>query len=148
VAQKALCVSRNRADAHLQQVEAQTKGISFVGTPHNGSDLAAWASFGVRLIAKIKDANRQIVETLKRDSEMLQDTQDSFGQLLKSRQRHGTQVQIACFYEEKAVTGIGLVSRRAVVFATVICLTEFRLSRWPRHVSLGMNRTESQRTIW
>lgn len=49
------------------------------------------------------------MRTLERDSEVLRDTQDTFGQLLKVREGKGSGIQITCFFEENAVTGVGVV---------------------------------------
>ena len=105
--QKTLNVSRERAEAHLRQIEICTRGIAFLGTPHNGADLASWAALCIKLVSTVRDANEAIVQTLRHESEVLQDTQDTFGQLLRIRQSQGTDIQITCFYEEKAVTALG-----------------------------------------
>ncbi|KAM7201196.1 hypothetical protein V8F20_004942 [Naviculisporaceae sp. PSN 640] len=109
VIQRALSISRERAESHLNSLEANARGIAFLGTPHNGSDLAAWAVLGARLIAKFKDTNVSILRTLERDSEILRDTQDAFGQLLRAREREGRPINVTCFYEEHALTGVGMV---------------------------------------
>lgn len=110
VVQKALSISRGRAGPHLTHVEASTAGIAFIGTPLNGSDLAAWAVLCARLVSKFKDANVNILKTLERESEVLRETQDAFGHLLRSRERQGRPIQVTCFYEELALTGVGIVS--------------------------------------
>lgn len=81
-----------------------------MGTPHNGSDLAAWAILCARLVSKFKDANVTILKTLERDSEALRDTQDAFGQLLRIREGQSSPIEVTCFYEEHALTGVGIVS--------------------------------------
>lgn len=109
VVEKALCLSRGRAQHHLRQIESCTSGIVFLGTPHNGSDLAAWAVLGTRLIAKFKDANVDIVRALQCESEVLRDTQDAFGQVLESRKDERSRINIVCFFEELALSGVGQV---------------------------------------
>jgi hypothetical protein len=109
VIQKALCISRDRSEFHLQRLEACTVGIAFLGTPHNGSDLAAWAVLCTKLINKLKDANVDILRTLESDSEVLRDSQENFGQLLKIRESQRSAIEISCFFEELAVTPVGMV---------------------------------------
>ncbi|OIW33576.1 hypothetical protein CONLIGDRAFT_184066 [Coniochaeta ligniaria NRRL 30616] len=109
VVQRALSISRERAEPHLKSLEAATRGILFMGTPHNGSDLAAWAILCARVVSKFRDANVTILKTLERDSEPLRDTQDAFGQLLRIREGQNSPIQVTCFYEEHALTGVGNV---------------------------------------
>ena len=107
--QKTLSLSRACAEPHLRCIESCTRGVIFLGTPHNEADLAAWAVLGTKIVSKFKDPNQDIVRTLERESEVLRDTQDNFGQLLRIRQGQGTNIEITCFYEGKAVTAAGLV---------------------------------------
>ena len=107
--QKTLSVSRDRAETHLRQIETCTCGIAFLGTPHNGSNLASWAALCTKLVSTFRDANEAIVKTLSQESEVLRDTQETFGQLLRVRQSQGTEIQITCFFEENAVTAVGMV---------------------------------------
>ncbi|KAM7213043.1 hypothetical protein V8F06_011597 [Rhypophila decipiens] len=113
VIQKALTISRARAEPHLNSLEYSTRGIAFMGTPHNGSDLASWAVLGASLLSNFKDANVTILKTLERDSEILRDTQDAFGQLLRTREGQGRPIGVTCFFEEHALTGVGMVVPRS-----------------------------------
>jgi hypothetical protein len=74
-------------------------GICFLGTPHQGADLA---SLGIVLsnIANVaKKSNSAPVKLLKRDSEVLRDLQHSFHNLLEKRKAAGIKIEITCFYE-------------------------------------------------
>ena len=102
-------MSRARAQPHLKLFEQSTIAIAFLGTPQSGSNLAAWASLCVSLVKKFRDANAEIVNVLKQESEVLSDTQDAFGQLLESRKSENRSINITCFYEELAVPVVGLV---------------------------------------
>ncbi|PVH99318.1 hypothetical protein DM02DRAFT_672735 [Periconia macrospinosa] len=42
------------------------------------------------------------------ESEVLRDTQDAFGQLLRTREMHRNGIRITCFYEEKASFAVGM----------------------------------------
>jgi hypothetical protein len=110
VVQKALSLSRSRSEAHLKQLERYTTGIVFLGTPHHGSDLAAWATVCGKLVKSFKDTNVDILNVLRPESEVLRDTQDEFGQLLESRKSEGRKINITCFYEELAMSIIGQVN--------------------------------------
>jgi hypothetical protein len=110
VVEKALSLSRSRSEAHLKQLEQYTIGIVFLGTPHHGSDLAAWAVVCAKFVSRFKDTNLEILNVLKPESEVLRDTQDEFGQLLESRKYEDRKIHITCFYEELAMSIVGQVS--------------------------------------
>ncbi|KAJ4287135.1 hypothetical protein N0V88_007757 [Collariella sp. IMI 366227] len=106
----ALFTSRQRPEPHLHNVLQLTRGIAFLGTPHHGSGLARWAELLSRSIGVIKQTNTQIVEVLKRDSEVLARIQDGFHTMVKARSREGLPpIEISCFYEELPLQGVGLV---------------------------------------
>jgi hypothetical protein len=107
---QALVSSRQRHERHLQAILASTKGIIFLGTPHNGSSLAVWAERLSTSIGLIKQTNPHIVEVLRRDSEVLARIQDSFHAMIQSRTKQGlSAIEITCFYEEVPMPGVGLV---------------------------------------
>lgn len=59
----------------------------------------------------VKQTNRNIVDVLKRDSEVLARIQDSFHTIVRAQTKDGLQqMEITCFYEELPVLGVGLVS--------------------------------------
>ncbi|KAI9823926.1 MAG: hypothetical protein M1832_002244 [Thelocarpon impressellum] len=64
-------------------VAASTAGIIFAGTPHRGSNKAAWASIASN-VAKIvlKDQNDKVVDALNRGSETLERLQYNFSPIL------------------------------------------------------------------
>lgn len=107
---KALSLSKASAESHLQQVWKLTTGIVFMGTPHHGADLAAWAKTGSQLMNVLKKTNKDIVAVLKPDSEVLASIQQDFGNLLRNRQQGRTAINITCFFEELPVEVVGEVS--------------------------------------
>jgi len=110
VCQDALVVSRQRPEPHLRDISILTRGILFLGTPHRGSDLARWAEMLAGAVGNVKQTNRRIVEVLKRDSEVLSRVQDGFHTMLLSRSQDGLPpIEVACFYEELPLPGVGTV---------------------------------------
>ncbi|KAK4233048.1 P-loop containing nucleoside triphosphate hydrolase protein, partial [Achaetomium macrosporum] len=109
VCEDALLTSRQRTEPHLHNVLRLTRGIAFLGTPHHGSGLARWAELLSRSIGIIKQTNTQIVEVLKRDSEVLARIQDGFHTMVLARGREGQPIEISCFFEELPLPGIGQV---------------------------------------
>lgn len=56
-----------------------------------------------------KRVNTNILEPLKKDSQVLLDVEDWFAQFLRRRQQQRRPVQITSFYEEKALPQVGHV---------------------------------------
>lgn len=107
VTEQALTHSKNSAEPHLNQVERETVGIVFLGVPHCGSDLEAWATIGRRMVGMVKRTNKDILDVLNPDSEVLHLVENDFHTNL--RQRKDNPIGITGFYEELAVIGIGEV---------------------------------------
>ena len=107
VTEQALAHSKNSAEKSLNQVERCTIGIVFLGVPHCGSDLEAWATVGRRMVGILKRTNKDILSALNPDSEMLHMVENNFHTNL--RQRKDNSIEIVGFHEELAVKGIGEV---------------------------------------
>ena len=105
---QALTHSKNSAEKYLNQVERCTVGIVFLGVPHCGSDIEAWATIGRRMVGLFTPTNKDILSVLNPDSEMLHMVENNFHTNL--RQRMDDPIEIAGFYEELAVKGIGEVT--------------------------------------
>jgi pimeloyl-ACP methyl ester carboxylesterase len=108
VTEQALIHSKNSAEQHLNQVERYTIGIVFLGVPHCGSDLEAWATVGRRMVSILKRTNKDILGVLNPDSETLHIVENNFHTNL--RQRTDDPIKIVGFYEELAMKGIGEVT--------------------------------------
>ena len=110
VTEHALSHSRNAVEEFLHKIERCTVGIVFLGVPHYGSDLAAWAGFGTRMISILRRANKDIVGVLEPGSEMLRVVEKGFHNILRLRKTEGSEISVKCFYEELSVIGVGQVS--------------------------------------
>lgn len=107
--ERALQLSENSAEKHLRQIENSTVGIAFLGTPHAGSGFAPFAkSVGKALSFLGKRVNTDILEALKRDSQILLDVEDWFGHW-RRRRAETNPVQITCFFEELELPAFGKV---------------------------------------
>ena len=105
-------MARQRPEPHLRNILNYTRGIIFLGTPHNGAGLAKWAKGLAGVIGLLKQTNAQILEVLESDSEILARVQDSFHTMVRSRSQEGLQpIEITCFFEELPLPGIGVVSQ-------------------------------------
>ncbi|TVY82815.1 Protein SERAC1 [Lachnellula suecica] len=90
----------------LDEVFRSTRQIIFMGTPLAGADLAKWVSMFAKALQLVCQTNPAIVEALQPDSEVLNAVQQQFQQLLRKR---GVNILIHCFFEEKAVRGVGVI---------------------------------------
>ncbi len=111
--------SWQRPEPHLQNILHLTRGIIFLGTPHHGAGLARWAEMLARSIGMIKEANPEILQVLKQDSEVLGRIQDSFHTMIRAPNMGALQpINITCFYEELPLLGVGFVSRAEYIAAS------------------------------
>ena len=117
VAQDALCSSKASPERHLQQVGSSTSGVIFLGTPHCGSDHAAWGALGATIAKPFKRANSNIVSVLKSNSETLARIQDGFRTILRER---NDDLTVACFYEELPAPVGGMVNYPKSPFSALI----------------------------
>lgn len=93
-------------------VEESTRRVSFLGTPFEGSDIAAWAQLGRRFFSLFQDTNAAILEELKKpESHQLSTITDDFASWLRGREGEtSTKVEIVCIAEEKVTGSLGKVS--------------------------------------
>lgn len=108
ITKQALIHFKNSAKQHLNQVERYTIGIVFLRVPHCGFDLEAWATIERRMISILKRTNKNILDVLNSDSEMLHIVENNFHTNL--RQRTNDSIKIVGFYEELAMKGIGEIT--------------------------------------
>ena len=78
---------RGNNTEHLRSIFVSTYGILFLGTPHQGSDVAEWGSrlewiCGAVLPSKVMDSQPQLVDALKKNNETLQVIDRSFIQIM------------------------------------------------------------------
>lgn len=78
---------RGNRTEHLRSIFVSTYGILFLGTPHRGSDLAAWGSrLGAICRAVVPtgvvDTSPSLVKALEKDNETLQNIDRQFIQLI------------------------------------------------------------------
>lgn len=91
-------ISSSRLE-HLRSVYVSTYGIVFLGTPHNGSDLAKWGSLlqhiaSATLPRKYFDSSSHLVDALKTNNETLQNINVQFNEIIP-------RLHLYLFYEAK-----------------------------------------------
>ena len=114
-----ILVSKNSAEKHMNAIFSCTRGIIFLGTPHGGSGLAEWGKGLACSIGFIKQANSDILEVLKTESEILDRIQSDFHNSIRTRADLAQPIDITCFFEELPLPGIGTV--RVVMVARLLC---------------------------
>lgn len=80
-----------------------------MGTPHAGADLANLGHNLAQCLNKARKTNSAILEPLRRESGELTAVGEKFQTLLL---KPGVNIKIYCFFEEKAVLGVGLIVRK------------------------------------
>ncbi|KFX87806.1 hypothetical protein V490_08006 [Pseudogymnoascus sp. VKM F-3557] len=93
-------------DQRLKKLFQSTRGIIFMGTPHAGSDLAELGYKLAKALNIVRKTNSAILRPLQLDSEELTTVQQQFQQLAHN---HRDNLNIFCFFEEKAVVGLGVI---------------------------------------
>lgn len=107
VTKKALCLSEHDYYPQKQQIERCTIAVAFLGTPHRGSGLTPFASSVANILrAGGKRVNTEIVQLLRRNSEVLADIEDSYAVWVR---RNSSRFDLTCFYEELELPAIGMV---------------------------------------
>ncbi|MCJ1438195.1 hypothetical protein MMC27_007582 [Xylographa pallens] len=120
VCEDTLNMSRNSADLHQKKILECTWGIAFLGTPHLGSDLVAWAEPLAKIIGAVKSTNSDILEALKLGSYTLERIEGDFQKMIRGRRgEKKREMRIASFYEELPVGKLGLVSTAPLHFLPV-----------------------------
>ncbi|CAG9946682.1 unnamed protein product [Clonostachys rosea f. rosea IK726] len=95
---------------HLPKIHEQTIGIQFLGTPHQGSELAPWAKLVSRYLFPMRQTNSEITGVLRQDSEELARIQHSFHLRLQLRPQLGLPaISITYFFEELPTPHLGVV---------------------------------------
>lgn len=86
-----------------------------MGTPHGGSGLATLGHMFAKYLNVIRHTNSSIIGVLQQKSEVLTAVQQQFQQLVHKPEIN---ISIYCFFEEKAVTGVGvIVSEQSAVLS-------------------------------
>lgn len=101
-------MSETSPEKHLRQLRHSTIAIAFLGTPHRGSGIPTYAEAVVRFLKHIrKQVNQDIVETLKRNSSILNDVENAFDRWVRNK---AADIDIICFYEELELPIVSAVS--------------------------------------
>ncbi|KAF4470497.1 P-loop containing nucleoside triphosphate hydrolase [Fusarium albosuccineum] len=96
----ALVKSRSSRQTKLLSIFQSTKGIVFLGTPHSGSNSAAWGLLATNLAKfALQGSNQRVLRGLAPNSELLETLSEQFRQLLDE----GT-FSVHSFYETQTMS--------------------------------------------
>ena len=113
ICKDAILQSRNNPEPHLRNVFHFTRAIAFLGTPHEGSDLSAWANIPAHGLGVLKSTNANLLSILQTSSEVLYRIQNDFLSMIRDLQSQERQLKITCFWESLPMPIIGTVIARA-----------------------------------
>lgn len=109
VTKEAILLSRNNPEIHLRDVFECTKGIAFMGTPHQGSWMADWARLPATSLGLVKSVNKSLLEILETNDQFLESIQSRFWAMIRELREGGNNVGVTCFFEELPLKGVGKV---------------------------------------
>jgi pimeloyl-ACP methyl ester carboxylesterase len=112
VCKDALLLSRSSPEAHIQSIVRSTFAMTFMGTPHSGSALAAWAQIPAKSLGIVKSSNANLLAVLQTSSEVLSRIQDDFLSMLRALVKEESHIQITCFHETLPLPVLGIIVPR------------------------------------
>ncbi|KAH1350109.1 hypothetical protein KXV65_003444 [Aspergillus fumigatus] len=117
VCKKAILKSRNHPESHLKDIFNCTKGIVFMGTPHEGSWMSDWAGIPARILGFVKSTNLSLLQILRTDDLLLKAIQDDFLLMIRGLEDSGRIFKVACFFEEQPLfNNLKVVSKESATF--------------------------------
>ncbi|GFF73987.1 hypothetical protein IFM60648_04080 [Aspergillus lentulus] len=141
VAKKALLIGCTEEQERVQQ---SVYGILFLGTPHNGSSLAATGKVLANIVATFSPIRtpRALIRTLQKDSEALLEITEDF---LKRRKK----IRLVSFYELE-FTSIGPFLRKLIVDQRSAVLNvphEITVPQFADHRNIARFRSSQDRSF-
>jgi len=150
VCKNALLLASRHVDADVRTIADKTYGIIFLGTPHEGSDMAKWAGIGLQFFRLDSSTNAtRNLDVLKKESVKLYEVSYNFKMFLRgrneSKEPDRKKIDIVCFYEEKRLT-IGKVDIGWVVPKESAVLEAFKIVSIPAN-HMEMARFENKNDV-
>ncbi|RGP81157.1 kinesin light [Fusarium longipes] len=117
VIKEAILLSRNNPNRSRQDLFTDTKGVVFMGTPHKGSWMADWSRIPAVALGLVKSTNRSLLEVLETNNQYLESIHGRFLSMMREQREAGTQLEVACFFEELPLSTVGkVVSKESATF--------------------------------
>ena len=109
VCKKAILNSRNNPESHLRSIFACTKGVVFMGTPHEGSWMADWAKISADALGLVKSTNKSLIDILRAENQLLEAIQNDFLSMVRELRENYRTLEVMCFFEELPMAVVGKV---------------------------------------
>lgn len=109
ICKEAVQQSRDNPDLHRQDLFKSVKGIVFIGTPHQGSWMASWASIPASAVGLLKSTNKSLLEILQTENQLLESVHLKFLAMIRQLREEGREIEIICFFEELPLPVAGVV---------------------------------------
>lgn len=159
VCKRALLQSRNNPDTHLRGLFEYTKGIVFMGTPHDGSWMASWAKFPAECIGLVKSTNTSLLKVLETNDQLLEATQKDFLLMIRNLAEHkqrdnGRPIRMLCCYEAEPleIRGSRIVSKNSAIFPNYpevsIPASHSKMVKFASNEDTGFNRVLGELLRW
>lgn len=137
---KALIKSRHAHPKleYLSDVEKYSTGVLFFGTPHRGSDLAPYGRFFEHLARLLMfDTNAQIIRTLSRNTEELENLRTEFSKMVER-----DDFRVKSFYETKSYVTFRqfFLPQRVRIRQSCISVADYRKVVDEKSATLGDKR--------
>ncbi|KAI9653966.1 MAG: hypothetical protein M1821_006827 [Bathelium mastoideum] len=109
VCKQAVLICHTAPGAAMTKLANSVQGLMFFGTPHCGSNKAAWADVLARMMNLIKRTPFAVLKSLEPNSETLANLQLDFHNLLEQRKKQKRDIKIFCLNEELPSAHIGKI---------------------------------------
>ncbi|KAL8853777.1 MAG: hypothetical protein Q9221_001420 [Calogaya cf. arnoldii] len=108
---QALLVAQRGVEESDRAIEEFARGVAFLDTPFQGSDMAKWADIGRRLVDLFsKDTNKELLKEIQENSYQLKEISEKFPEWLRKRGgKKETSVEIVFFTEELETGQVGKI---------------------------------------
>ncbi|KAL8913270.1 MAG: hypothetical protein Q9171_001917 [Xanthocarpia ochracea] len=133
------------------------RGICFLGTPNGGSDFTKFATAVANVISLsiVKRPNAQLLEVLKKRSQVLANVKNGFLTLVRRRAEEGSQtIKLHAFVEELPVAAIGsrVVTPDSAIIpgynSSTLPYDHMSMSKFLREDDVGYQRVSGKLMDW
>ncbi|KAL8859328.1 MAG: hypothetical protein Q9178_004266 [Gyalolechia marmorata] len=157
VVQDALLLCVNPSDKSQATFLNSARGICFLGTPNGGSDFTKFATAVANVISLsiVKRPNAQLLEVLKKRSQVLANVKNGFLTLVRRRAEEGSQtIKLHAFAEELpvAATGRRVVEPDSAIIpgynSSTLPYDHISMTKFSREDDVGYQRVSGKLMDW
>ena len=123
ICKETMLLSRNNPEKELCSIFDYTKGLIFMGTPHQGSSMSRWGKIPVSGLGFINptSVNKALLDVLETKDQYLQSIQFKFLTMVRQQREAGRQLEVKCFFEEEPMPMVGkVVEKESATFSDYV----------------------------